>query len=188
MYRANIATLMAVASSGAAAETVKLAGGKDVRMFTIVGAIILLLLARIFYLVWRYKLKGGPLFLPVEATYGKRDMCVVSESENELIVHGSLRFFILNRAQKTISTLESDVIKFGAVREVRIDTGNDLAEPSRRDPLTGWIIDDYVVSLSYGPAHSINLGYTYSYDDALNVAAKISAWTGKKMGGLASKE
>lgn len=127
--------------------------------------------AYFFFRSSRWIKNDGPL-LPELAipAYEYSDFEVLSESEDELILRGSVQAIIVNRRTKTVSNLKRVLCSFDQIKCIRIHysgANNDGYQPG------------YSVSLSLGFFSSIHLGESSDESSASSAAAKLGTWTSK---------
>lgn len=115
----------------------------------------------------------GTLFPEIAPpAYDHSDFEVLSESEDELVIRGSVQALVVNRRTKTVSNLKRVLCSFNRIKCIRIyysGANNHGYMPS------------YSVSLSLGFFSSINLGESSDETSASLAAAKLSTWTSKRV-------
>ncbi|UCV23498.1 hypothetical protein [Ferribacterium limneticum] len=115
----------------------------------------------------------GTLFPEIALpAYDHSDFEVISESEDELVIRGSIQALIINRQTKKVTNLKRVLCSFDRIKYIRIHysgANSDGAKPG------------YSVFLSLGVFSSISLGESSDPSSASRVAAKLSTWTGKQV-------
>lgn len=104
--------------------------------------------------------------------YEHNNFEVLDESEDELVIRGSVQALVVNRRTRTISNLKKVLCSFDQINCIRIQhsgANSDGYEPS------------YSVSLSLGLLSSIDLGESADAANASMAAAKLSSWTDKEV-------
>lgn len=105
-------------------------------------------------------------------SYEHNDFEVLGESEDELILRGSVQALIVNRRTETVSNLKRVLCSFEQIRCIRIHysgANSDLNTPG------------YSVFLSLGFFSSIYLGESGDASSASSAAAKLGTWTRKNV-------
>lgn len=100
------------------------------------------------------------------------DFEIIDESEDELIIRGSVQALVVNRRTRTISNLKRVLCSFDRIKCIRIHysgANSDGYKPG------------YSVSLSLGVFSSICLGESTDASNASSAAAKLSTWTSKNV-------
>lgn len=103
---------------------------------------------------------------------GQNDFEILDESEDELVIRGSMQILVVNRRARTISNLKRVLCTFDRIKCIRIHysgTNSEGYKPS------------YSVSLSLGVFSSIRLGESNDASNASTAAAKLSTWTSKNV-------
>lgn len=115
----------------------------------------------------------GTLFPEIALpAYEHNDFEILDESEDELIIRGSVQALVVNRRTRTISNLKRVLCSFDRIKCIRIHysgANNDGYKPG------------YSVSLSLGVFSSICLGESADPSNASTAAAKLSTWTSKNV-------
>jgi hypothetical protein len=97
------------------------------------------------------------------------DFEVISETEDELVIRGSMQALIINRRTKTVANLKRVLCSFDQIKCIRIHysgANSDGYKPG------------YSVFLSLGVFSSISLGESSDASSASSAAAKLSTWIG----------
>ncbi|GAA5177186.1 hypothetical protein GCM10025771_13780 [Niveibacterium umoris] len=113
----------------------------------------------------------GTLFPSIApAPYDCSDFEVISETEDEIIIRGSVRALSLHKSKRIVSNVKGPLCTFDKVRCVTISESSSSQEGYGTS---------YAVSLSLGFFSSVCLGFTSNKLEASIAAAKLSTWTGK---------
>lgn len=115
----------------------------------------------------------GTLFPEIALpTYEHNDFEILDESEDELIIRGSVQALVVNRRTRTISNVNRVLCSFDRIKCIRIHysgANSDGYKPG------------YSVSLSLGVFSSICLGESADASNASTAAAKLSTWINKNV-------
>lgn len=101
---------------------------------------------------------------------GDDDFAVLAESDDELVMRGSVQALVVNRRARTVSNRKKVLCTFDQVRCIRIHRANDSQ---------AGCAPSYSVSLSLGVLSSICLGESADAAEASRAAAQLAKWTGK---------
>lgn len=103
------------------------------------------------------------------ATHEHDDFEVLAESDDELVIRGSMQALVVNRQTRTISNPKRVLCSFEQIKCIRIHCAGAISDGCK----------PYSVSISLGAFSSISLGDSTDATSASIAAAKLSTWTSK---------